>query len=399
MTKNIFDFIYEPHDDSDFLLDTSLEHLEKSQKNKMKICEVGVGSGYVIGNIARKYKDKFIYFGTDINPGAISYTKKFFNRLEINIDLKETNLLDDQDQLFDLIIFNTPYLPCEKDEDYKSLSLKDRAIYGGKKGYEVIEKFIYQINDKLKENGAVLMLFSSHSNLKYIEELLEKNKFEFKIIKEKQIFFETLYVMKIQKSEFLKSLSQKNIKNIKYFTKGKHSYIFDGTYNNDKIIIKYGEEKDLQIESMFLEKLQDQLFVPVTYLKSKNYVIMEKIIGKTIKNYLEKETDKEDIIKVLNKILEITQTLDKLKINKFELTNPYKHIFISKHLGVKFIDFERCLYTEKPKNTTQFLTYIRKQIPLFKTKGINISAKKILEISKKHKSKKIKKIQIKDILV
>lgn len=106
-----------------------------SECKDLDICEVGVGSGFVISNLAKLYP-KNNYFGSDINSSAIDLTLSEFNLIdEVSIDLREGNLLDvfDKDKKFDLIFFNTPYLPCEDGESFEDLSLKDKAIYGGKK--------------------------------------------------------------------------------------------------------------------------------------------------------------------------------------------------------------------------------------------------------------------------
>ena len=79
--------------------------------------------------------------------------------------------------------------------------------------------------------------------------------------------------------------------------------------------------------------------------------------------------------------------LDELKINKFELTNPYKHIIVNKKDLPVMIDFERARFTEQPKNITQFLQYISsnniKQI--LQKKKIIINKDKVKELSKKYK--------------
>ena len=53
---------------------------------------------------------------------------------------------------FDTIIFNPPYLPDE-------LKVKDLTLEGGKKGYEVIEKFLNDVSNHLKPDGAILIIF------------------------------------------------------------------------------------------------------------------------------------------------------------------------------------------------------------------------------------------------
>ena len=57
--------------------------------------------------------------------------------------------------------------------------------------------------------------------------------------------------------------------------------------------------------------------------------------------------------------------LDRLKINKEEMSNPYKHIIINGS-KVIMIDFERARFSNKVTNITQFFQYILKYnlIPL-----------------------------------
>jgi len=74
---NYYNYIYEPEEDSFMLLDCSIKETKHlTQKKQIKICEVGVGSGYTLTNLAKTYTNPNIqYFGTDINPKAIEYTK------------------------------------------------------------------------------------------------------------------------------------------------------------------------------------------------------------------------------------------------------------------------------------------------------------------------------------
>jgi len=80
--------------------------------------------------------------------------------------------------------------------------------------------------------------------------------------------------------------------------------------------------------------------------------------------------------------------LDKLKINKFELTNPYKHIIINKNNDPVMIDFERCRYTINSKNITQFLQYISSNNikMILQKKKIIIKKEEVKKLSKNYKS-------------
>ena len=145
----------------------------------------------------------------------------------------------------------------------------------------------------------------------------------------------------------------------------------------------------IEDEKLYLEKLQGEKFVPKYYFSGNGFVVREKITGELIGDFLER-AQKKEIMGVINKILEITFRMDFLGINKKEMTNPYKHIYVihkKDDYEVKMIDYERCLFTEKPKNTTQFLQYLKRQSKLLEKKGIVLNDDKIFEISTIYKKK------------
>lgn len=376
MKIKMHDSIYEIQEDSILLLDSILkDNLNILNQN---ICEMGIGSGYISKLIQEKFPQNN-FTGIDINENALKYSKSQIKNLKII----KSDLFEKTNEKFDLIYFNTPYLPLEDGDIYENLNLKEKAIYGGKNAYEQIERFIEQINDNLNSKGIVYILFSSLSNPKYIEEKLKFLEFEFEYVNEKSMgFFETLYVLKIKKSSLLKELN--NISNIKYLARGKHSKVLEGLYKEKKIIIKIANEQHIEKEIFFDNKLKGEFFINNIIFFGKNYFIREKASGLFINDFLLKK-EKNQIILILNKCLEISKRLDELKINKFEMTNPYKHILIDENNNIKMIDFERCIYSENPKNTRQFLNYIRKNKENLEKKQIYIDEKKLDSLGKKLK--------------
>ena len=93
---------------------------------------------------------------------------------------------------FDLIIFNPPYLPQE-------LKIRDKSTEGGNKGSELIEKFLSKVSNYLKKDGKILLLFSSLTNKRKINDLILKNKLRFVELEKKHIFFEDLFIYYIAK--------------------------------------------------------------------------------------------------------------------------------------------------------------------------------------------------------
>jgi release factor glutamine methyltransferase len=364
---------YEPAEDTFFLLDVAKKQINKPN---LDICEVGCGSGEIISNL------KGNLYATDINPKAIEETKKKSKIADVRLG----NLLEPFDKKFDVILFNTPYLPCEGREKYEDLEMIDKAIYGGKNGYEVILNFIEQIGNRLKTEGFVLMLFSSLSKPNIIYRKLDEEGFEYEILAVQKHFFEELYVVKVSKTNIIKKLENLGVKDIKYLAKGKHSVNYIGMYKNKKVVIKTGLEKYIRKEIFFLEKLSGLDFVPKIYLKEKEFVIREFASGKVINEWI-KGKSIASVVKIFQIICDQCVKLDKTGISKDEMTNPYKHLFVDKN-EVKWIDFERSTYSNTPRNLPQFLEYVKR---IFKElKSAKVDEKGLFGFAKIYKEKCIK---------
>ncbi len=177
--------IYEPSDDSYFLL----SFVKKYVKKGMRVLDMGTGSGILA---EEAIKNKAVVLAVDINKEAVDYcTKRGINAVQ-------SDLFERVNGKFDLIIFNPPYLPEERDycgikmtsEDFNYVN--DIALVGGKHGWEVIDRFFSKVKDYLNENGKILISFSSLSG--DVIKIMEKYGFKYKKLGEKRVFFECLYV-------------------------------------------------------------------------------------------------------------------------------------------------------------------------------------------------------------
>ena len=84
--------------------------------------------------------------------------------------------------------------------------------------------------------------------------------------------------------------------------------------------------------------------------------------------------------------------MDKLKINKEEMSHPHKHILIDKKNNPILIDFERSRYTIKPGNVTQFSDFLisTNVLTILKEKNININKNKLINAAKTYKKQQNK---------
>jgi release factor glutamine methyltransferase len=183
--------VYEPQEDS-FLLE---ETIKKFDLSNTKCLDLGTGSGIQ----ARAMFDAGSrnIFCVDINYKALLKSQQKNSDIKESIKLVESDLFSSlQGEEFDFIAFNPPYLPSD--------DIKWKDLDGGKKGREVIDKFISQVAKHLIENGEFLLLVSSLNKEKEIVKELKKMGFEVNIIAEKKLFYEVLYIIHSvkAKSEF-----------------------------------------------------------------------------------------------------------------------------------------------------------------------------------------------------
>ena len=98
-----------------------------------------------------------------------------------------------EDEKFDLILFNTPYLPTDEDEMVNDEL--EAAWDGGKDGRSVIDRFIKDLSTHLNPRGHVQLVQSSLSNVEEtIGKLMEMN-FEVTVTASERFFFEEVVVL------------------------------------------------------------------------------------------------------------------------------------------------------------------------------------------------------------
>lgn len=414
--------IYEPAEDS-YLLQRFVRKYALG-----RVLDMGTGSGIQALTAAEAPNVKEV-IAADINEESIiSLQKKIQTQKsrEIKKNLRnfkavKSDLFQNVKGQFDLIIFNPPYLPQDK-------GIIDIALYGGKKGWEISDRFFKEASNHLLPDGKILFLFSSHTNQRKIDEIIQRNLFSSKLLaKEKLPLFEELYVYEVVKTPLLKELEGKGIKQIHYHTRGKRGVVYTGMLSKrmskEKHFLKKEIKKNIKKEiiqvaikakredskangrianeAKWLRVLNKKGIGPELLFAGKNYLVSEFIRGSLILDWIEsnRSNASENIKKMLVSVLKQCFKMDKLAINKEEMHRPIKHVIISNNKINKnemgsskisndnpvLIDFERCYKTKKPHNVTQFIEFICKIEQQLNQKNIIIGIKELREAAGRYK--------------
>lgn len=169
-----------------------LQWLKKQSLNNVRVLELGAGSGLLSIYSA---KQKAIVTATDISQQACLCIEENILLNKVNIKVYQSDLfMDIPWQQFDLILINPPYYPKNP------VAENEYAWYCGEE-FEYFEKLFFQIGRYMSNNSKTIMILSEDCNIDRIKSIALKNKFNWKLIVEKKIFFEENYLFEITLKE------------------------------------------------------------------------------------------------------------------------------------------------------------------------------------------------------
>lgn len=388
--------IYQPAEDSYMLQ----KHVKKLAFGR--VLDVGTGSGIQAMAAAESINVKEVV-AIDIQEDVVKSLKKKLSQSKIKvkkIKVNQSDLFSNIDNSFDTIVFNPPYLP----QDYVSKKpIEDVTIYGGKKGWEVLERFFSELGNYLSSNGFAIILFSSLTNKEKVDQLIKENMFEAELLEEKRLpMFEILYIYSIKNSGVRNRLTSLGVKNINYLSKGHRGLVYKAIWEKSSLVkTHFAKKEELNVaikvnnpkseakerianEAKWLNEINKLGMGPKLLYSTNDFLMMCFVEGMPLHKFIEQEREKDSaefnnkkLLNVITRILEQCFLLDKKGVNKEELNRPTKNIIVSKEGITTLLDFERCYTTDKPHNVTQFCSFLAQQ-------GF-VDEKRILRLAKSYK--------------
>ncbi|MBI2004398.1 methyltransferase [Candidatus Pacearchaeota archaeon] len=177
--------IYLPAEDS-YLLSKVLgkEIPELLKKNEhLQFLEIGSGSGILLETAKKLGIKREHIFGADINQEAVEHCKS------LDFNCIYSDLFENVQGKYDIIVFNPPYLPADAREPENS----QLATTGGLRGSEIINEFLKEAVNYLEENGKIFLLTSS------LTKNINWRGYNKKLLGKEKLFFEELMVWELRK--------------------------------------------------------------------------------------------------------------------------------------------------------------------------------------------------------
>jgi HemK-related putative methylase len=212
-----FEDVYKPSDDTFLVLDYLKENVNDyyfdglDVKKVKNILDMGTGTG-IIALFLNEIKKRIVNFSpniyaSDILENAIKCAKlnEAINNIETSINFIRSDLFNsfpsDLKNLFNIIIFNPPYLPSLNNRDISSLKKdQDLSWNGGERGIELFLEFISQVHIFINANQKFYIYYISSSATKYedISDEIIKLGFKNRVLKKKHIFFEDIVLNRLE---------------------------------------------------------------------------------------------------------------------------------------------------------------------------------------------------------
>jgi release factor glutamine methyltransferase len=148
------------------------------ENRKSRVVDVGTGSGVIALSLAIKFPEAEM-LGVDISDDALTLAQENAARLNLadRIRFLRSNLLENADGTFDLVVANLPYISTQDRHSLSREVLHDPevALFASAQGDELLRELIAQAPSRLRPDGMLALEIGIGQSEALLSALAEKN--------------------------------------------------------------------------------------------------------------------------------------------------------------------------------------------------------------------------------
>ena len=148
-----------PRPETEQLVELLISDFESKLLNG-RIVDVGTGSGVIALSLASKFPEAEI-LAVDISDDALALAKQNAARLDLEdrVRFVKSNLLENVDGHFHLVVANLPYISTEARHTLSREVLHDpeTSLFAGSRGDEIVGELIAQAPARLRPGGLLAL--------------------------------------------------------------------------------------------------------------------------------------------------------------------------------------------------------------------------------------------------
>src|SRR5207253_2913934 len=155
-----------------------VEFLKSEIRNpKSEILDVGTGSGVIALSLAAKFLEAEV-LAVDISDDALALAHENAARLNLlgRVRFVKSNLLQNVEETFDLIVANLPYISTQARHTLSREVLHDPAValFASVRGDELVRELIAQVPSRLRPGGMLALEIGLDQSEALVSDLADK---------------------------------------------------------------------------------------------------------------------------------------------------------------------------------------------------------------------------------
>ena len=180
LVLNIDENVLSPRQETEILVEQALKFID----NSSTVLDLCTGSGAIA--LAIKDNSNAKVYASDLSNDALKVAKQNADMLKLDVKFIQSNLFENINQKFDVIISNPPYI---KTSDINLLDTEVKlfdpmiALDGGDDGLYFYKKIVSQLDKYLNKNGKILFEIG-YNQADDVKKLLNDKNFDVKVIKD-----------------------------------------------------------------------------------------------------------------------------------------------------------------------------------------------------------------------